>query len=151
MQLITIFLKNKTIASLVKFAIVGATGLIIDFSITWLLRDVLFVNGYLASGCGFVIAAASNYYINSRWTFKTDSTNRGRQFVLFFIISFVGLGLNIVFLYFFQKLGVSFYISKALAIGLVFFWNFTANSVITFRPRKAIIANDVAGNLSFKP
>jgi putative flippase GtrA len=151
MQLITTFFKKKTMASLVKFGITGTVGLVIDFSITWLLRDILLVNGYFANGCGFVVAAASNYYINSRWTFKTDTTSRARQFALFFIISLIGLGLNTGFLYVFQELGVSFYISKALAIGFVFIWNFIANSLITFRAGKSIIINNTTISASIKP
>lgn len=136
--------------SLVKFAIVGSVGLVIDFSITLLLRDVLFVNSYLATGCGFMIAAGTNYYSNSRWTFRTNTTAPGRQFALFFIISLIGLGLNIVLLYFFQRHGVPFYISKALAIVFVFTWNFTANSVITFSSFKTIIITDADSSLFIK-
>lgn len=150
MQL-TITSVKKTLASLVKFAVVGTIGLIIDFSITWVLRDVLFINGYLASGLGFAVAASSNYYINSKWTFRTNSNAVARQFAQFFVISIIGLGLNILLLYFFQGFNISFYISKALAIGFVFIWNFAANSLITFRSTKAIMTDGSAGTLSIEP
>lgn len=150
MQL-TITSVKKTIASLVKFAIVGTIGLIIDFSLTWLLRDVLFVNGYFASGFGFVVAASSNYYINSKWTFRMNSNAPARQFAQFLVISIIGLGLNILLLYFFQGFNISFYISKALAIGFVFIWNFAANSLITFRSPKTIITDGSADTHSIKP
>jgi putative flippase GtrA len=124
---------KQNIISFMQFGLVGLSGLVIDFSITLLLRDVLQINEYFASGCGFVVAAASNYYLNSRWTFKGNAPATAPRFLIFFIISLVGLILHVLLLQLFIRSQLSFYLAKALAVGCVFIWNFTANRLITFR------------------
>src|SRR5258705_9711199 len=109
-----LILLKPTMFSLSKFALVGASGLVIDFSITWIFRDVLSINEYVASSCGFVMAATSNYYLNSKWTFKSKSSTGTHQFMLFFCISVVGLGLHMLLLHIFKGLQLSFYIAKWL-------------------------------------
>ncbi len=135
----------KTLAPLFKFAVVGSIGLVIDFGITLLLRDGLLVNGYLSSTCGFAVAASSNYYINSKWTFKENATtSSSKQFVLFFIISLIGLGLKLLLLRVFQNAAIPFYTSKILAVAVIFMWNFMANKFITFR-KTTVTGNPKAG------
>ena len=124
---------KQNIVSFMQFGLVGLSGLFIDFSITLLLRDVLHVNEYIASGCGFAVAAVSNYYLNSKWTFKGNAPATAPRFLIFFIISLVGLILHVLLLQLFHGPQIPFYLAKGLAVGCVFIWNFTANRLITFR------------------
>jgi putative flippase GtrA len=117
-----------------RFAITGVSGLFVDFSITLLLRDFFFVNGYLANFAGFATAATSNFYINKKWTFNNTDANVLKQLISFIAISLVGLFANMCFLFLFHHtLNIHFYISKSLAIMIVFAWNFAANNFLTFR------------------
>jgi putative flippase GtrA len=124
--------------SLVKFGFTGMSGLVIDFSITWLLKDELHLNKFLANAAGFTMAVISNYIINRLWTFsERERTKVSRQFASFLVVSLVGLLLNSGFVYLFnEQLGLDFYLSKAIAILLVFFWNFSANYFFVFKSGK---------------
>ena len=125
-------LKHFFIKSL-KFGLTGMIGLIIDFSLTWLLKERWGVNPYVANGAGFTVAASANFVINKIWTFQDKSRKILQQFTAFFLISLIGLSLNSAFLYvFYQYAGFSFYVGKMLAIVVVFLWNFTANHFYTF-------------------
>jgi len=125
---------RKLLFVMLKFCMTGMTGLVIDFSITYLLKEDLSVNPYLSNAMGFVAAATSNFYINKKWTFKDKSSKMLHQYLLFVSISAIGLLLNTAFLYlFFQYMAISFYISKVLSVIVVFAWNFTANSLFTFK------------------
>lgn len=118
---------------LLKFCVVGFTGMIIDFSTTWLLKEKCKVNKYIANSSGFLLAAINNYTWNRWWTFQSTSTEVAQQFLLFVGISVIGLGLNNLFIYIFNdKLNWNFYISKIFAIGLVTVWNFFMNLFFTF-------------------
>ena len=44
-----------------KFVIVGFSGLIVDFSITFLLKEKLKIHRYLSNSAGFTVAASTNY------------------------------------------------------------------------------------------
>lgn len=124
--------------SLVKFGFTGMSGLVIDFSVTWLLKDELHLNKFLANAAGFTAAVISNYVINRLWTFsEREKTKVSKQFASFLMVSLIGLVLNSSFLYLFHEhLYLNFYLSKAIAILLVFFWNFSANYFFVFKSIK---------------
>jgi len=123
--------------SLVKFGITGTSGLFIDFFLTWLFKDKFHFNPYLANAIGFTAAVLSNYFINRLWTFKEKQARIAKQLAAFAIVSIVGLLLNSGFIYLFTTLFfINFYVSKAMAVILVFFWNFTANYFFVFRASK---------------
>lgn len=116
-----------------KFCIVGFSGLFIDFSVTYVFKEKLKANKFLANSIGFVLGATNNYFINKLWTFDDHSTNYGLQFTQFFLISLVGLGLNTFIIYLLHRLkGINFYWAKFAASFLVAFWNFGANQYFTF-------------------
>lgn len=117
-----------------KFGITGVSGLIIDFALTWLFKDELEFNKFIANGIGFTAAVTSNYIIHRNWTFKANKSKPGLQFTAFFIVSLIGLLLNSVIIYLLDNLlSVNFYVSKAIAIFIVFFWNFSANYFFVFK------------------
>jgi len=116
-----------------RFGIVGLTGMVLDFAITWVLKEKLTINKYIANIMGFVVAAINNFYINYIWTFNASSTNMQLDFVKFFVFALIGLALNSALLFLFhEKYKVHFYLAKALAIICVFAWNFTTNYFFNF-------------------
>ena len=117
----------------VKFGIVGFSGLFIDFLITWLFKEKLGVNKYLSNGFGFIIAVINNYFLNKYFTFQNNDSNFAAQFLCFLIISIIGFALNTTLLYVLQKnTKINFYFCKSIVTILVFFWNFSINSLYTF-------------------
>ena len=119
------------IFKLLKFVVVGLSGMVIDFSITILLKEKLKIHRYISSSAGFSIAATTNYFINRIWTFESSNPKIIFEYSSFFIISVVGLGINNIFLYLFEK-KFKFYVAKFLAIILTILWNFLANYYFTF-------------------
>lgn len=118
---------------LVKFCVVGFTGMIIDILVTWLLKEKCNVNKYVANSCGFLLAATNNYAWNRWWTFHSNTSDMAPQFLSFIGISAIGLGLNSLFIYLLNdKLRWNFYLSKVIAIALVTTWNFFMNLIFTF-------------------
>ncbi len=118
----------------IKYCVVGFSGLLVDFGVTWICKERFKLNKYLSNSLGFTIAASSNYYLNRIWTFASVSERIAREFVLFFSISMIGLVLNNFFLFLFhEKMKLNFYFSKILAIGVVTVWNFIANYYVTFK------------------
>lgn len=114
-----------------KFIIVGLTGLIVDFSITILLKEKFRVHRYISNSAGFIVAASSNYLINRLWTFESNNPKVFAEYSTFLIISLIGLGINNFFLYLFEK-KVNFYFAKFFAVLVTSIWNFTANYYLNF-------------------
>lgn len=116
-----------------RFGITGSIGFCIDFGITYLCKEKVQINKFVANGLGFSFAVINNYILNRIWTFQSRDPAIVKQFSFFLIISLAGLSIYTGLLYFFHiRKERNFYLSKLLAIFLVFFWNFTANSLITF-------------------
>jgi putative flippase GtrA len=114
-----------------KFVIVGFSGLIVDFSITFLLKEKLKIHRYISNSAGFTVAASSNYLFNRLWTFQSNNPRVLQEFGTFFVISLIGLIINNLFLYLFEKKS-KFYFAKFLAIMVTSLWNFSANYYLNF-------------------
>ncbi|MBC7587200.1 MAG: GtrA family protein [Chitinophagaceae bacterium] len=125
---------NKKLMQLARFALSGFVGLLIDFFFTWLCKEYFGLNKYLSNGIGFSMAVINNYILNRIWTFKNKEAAIAKQFIIFLSVSIIGLLISTSFLFLIhQKLNVNFYISKALVVLIVFVWNYTANSKLTFK------------------
>jgi putative flippase GtrA len=119
----------------IKFGVVGASGVLVDFGITWLCKERLGLNKYLANSTGFCCAVVSNFLLNRIWTFESHDPHVAWQFGLFAAAALVGLGLNNGIIYFLtEKRSTGFYLSKLIATGVVTLWNFWANYTFTFHP-----------------
>ena len=129
-------MSNQQFGRALKFALVGIAGLLVDFTVTWMMKEVLYVNAYLANALGFVLAASGNFYLNKKWTFNDNNKKFFKQYFTFFLVALFGLLLHSTLLYvFYGHWGISFYGGKLLAVAVVFFWNFLANSFFTFKDR----------------
>jgi putative flippase GtrA len=116
-----------------KFGVVGASGMIIDFGLTYLFKEIVKIQKYVANAIGFTAAAITNYFLNRIWTFHSTDPGVTIQFLKFFFVSLAGLGINTLILYILvSKYKQNFYFSKLIAIAIVMFWNFTINFLFTF-------------------
>lgn len=123
-----------------RFLVVGVSGTLLDFSLLILLK-LAGLPTLAANSLSFLAGVANNYTWNRRWTFA-DRPSAGwlAQFVRFTLISLAGLALNnLIVLALEAPLGALFgqpqwgYLpAKALATGIVLFWNFFANRRWTF-------------------
>ncbi len=118
---------------ILKFGVVGMSGMTIDFAVTYLCKEKIRIHKYIANAIGFVMAASWNYTFNRIWTFESHNPHIGFEFLRFFIVSLIGLGINTLMLWVFvSKFKQNFYLSKLFAIGVVLIWNFIVNWLVTF-------------------
>ena len=117
----------------IRFGIVGCSGMLVDFGVTWLCKEKLRWNKYLSNSLGFVLAATNNYVWNRLWTFESESEAVVREYLSFVVIATIGLALNNLIVYLLhERLHLHFYLSKLIAVGCVTLWNFSMNYVFTF-------------------
>ena len=126
-----------------KFGVVGASGFVIHGGLLYLLRDVVGINQFVANIIGFVAAATSNYFLNRIWTFRSHERQVGVEYLKFFLVSIVGLGINSGTLWLLSRLVPAwcsqgdwrFYILWVVAVGVTTLWNFFGNMLFTFRQK----------------
>jgi putative flippase GtrA len=133
-------LKYPILKQFAKFCLVGFFNTLVDFSVYLFLTRIFLVYFIAANIFSFLVAVSFSFILNKYWTFRNQVNKIKSQYFKFFIINVIGLGINTSLLYF---LVVYFHLSdllaKALAIGIVLFWNFGLNKLWTFRPGKGII------------
>ena len=118
---------------LIRFCIVGFSGLGMDFLTTWVLKEKVKINQYVSNSFGFIIAASSNYYLNRIWTFNSQNPNISTEYTNFIFVSIIGLALNNLLIFILQyKFQKKFYFAKIIAILITTLWNFLANNFYTF-------------------
>lgn len=130
-----------------KYAVVGATGTLIDIAGFAFLLQFTPLNRFFAATISFTAAVVNNYTWNKRWTFHDRDKHIGGQFLKFFLVSLGGLLLNLFFLWNFgnaiawflqtatSDLSVSANsLAKLGASGCVLIYNFLMNRYWTFKP-----------------
>ena len=134
-------LRTSELVRFVKFATVGASGMVLDLSILNILHGLLGLHLLVANSISFSTAVVSNFTWNRLWTFpETRDRPVHRQLAQFATVSIIGLGINNLILWqVYQMLRPhlsapwNYNAAKVFAIGVVLFWNFGANRLWTFR------------------
>lgn len=94
--------RKKLIEQIIKFAFVGGTSFVIDFIITLIVSAIFRKFGFdvaaaatIGSIFGFCISLIYNYIMSMKFVFaRKDDMNRGTEFLIFLVLSLIGLGIN---------------------------------------------------------
>lgn len=123
--------RNRHLMS--KYAVVGATTMVIDFAILYVLTDIFEVYYLVSATTSFIVAAFYNYFFNRSWTFRSSGSRR-KQLPVFFGIAIVGVTLNNSIMYVgVDQFGLWYIHAKVIATAIVTTWNFLGNKYFTFR------------------
>jgi putative flippase GtrA len=133
--------RPKELSRFVKFSLVGAVGAIIDFGLLNLLRGYFGWPLFWANTVSVGVAILSNFTWNRLWTYPESRTRKKRkQLPQFVLINLIGLMINNLIVVGLDAVLVpyigepwSYNLAKAVAIGVVLFWNFGANRLWTYR------------------
>jgi dolichol-phosphate mannosyltransferase len=119
---------------LAKFCVVGASGYIVNLVVYTLLLHAG-LHYLVAAVCSFVVACASNYFLNRHWTFHDRRGHVGVQGLQFLVISAISLGANLLVLHILISVGTGKLVGQAIAIIVVTPLNFLGNRLWSFRTR----------------
>jgi len=118
---------------LFKFAVVGATGYLVNLVVFAALVELLDLHHIPAAIGAFCVAVMNNFLWNRHWTFRATDGHAGFQAARFFAVSLVALGVNLVILSLLVDIaGVSELPSQALAVAVAMPVNFIGNKLWTF-------------------
>ena len=130
---------RATMMQFVKFAVVGASGVLVNLAVfnlvvfAWGEKHALLPD-LLANALGFVVSVFSNYCLNRRWTFRSHG-EVGGELTKFFAVSLFAYVLNLgVFSLCRAGLGLDADVSQITAIAVVMPVNYMLNRFWSFRP-----------------
>lgn len=118
-----------------KYIIVGLIVTGFDFCILVFLTEILNLYHMYSGAIAFTFASFLHYYLSIKLVFSNRSLKSKKlEFFLFFTLGLVGLGVFLGLFYLFTDiLGIFYIVSKVLATGISFTFNFLARKYILFR------------------
>jgi dolichol-phosphate mannosyltransferase len=125
-----------------RFAVVGASGVLVDMGLLFLLSDPSMLGWGLTRSklIASEVAIVNNFLWNDAWTFhdvaarQPGGIHKLRRFGMFQMVCFAGLILNAIILNLqFNLLGINRYVANGIAILLVTGWNFWLNKKFSWR------------------
>lgn len=128
-------LKKHELNHLFTYFFIGGTAAIVDWIIFAVLVFVLNINFLVAACVSFFFATYVNYAISIRTIFQSQiQFKKNKEIFLIFIVSGIGLIFNLVFLTIFVSyISLNIMLSKIIATGLTFLWNFASRKYFIFK------------------
>jgi putative flippase GtrA len=114
--------------------VVGGVCALVDLGVFFVFAKLAGLPYLRVAAAGFVIATLLNYFLSVRFVFVSGARFRKRwEVALVFAVSAVGLGLNqLILALCVEQFGLELVLSKIVATGCVFFWNYFARRVLVF-------------------
>lgn len=117
---------KKLFAQLMKFGVVGFIAFLIDYGLLAFCTEILHINYLVSATIGFTVSVVFNYLASMRYVFThKDGMSRRREFIIFVVLSVIGLAINNIILWAgVELLHVHYLIVKIFATAVVMIWNF---------------------------
>lgn len=114
------------IQQFMKFGVVGAIAFVIDYGLMVVLTELFGVEYLLSATISFIASVVFNYVASMRYVFThKEGLSRRREFVIFVVLSTIGLGINDALMWVGTSLfGISYLITKIVATAIVMVYNF---------------------------
>jgi putative flippase GtrA len=120
---------------IVRYFFVGAAAAAVDIGLFTVFARLLGYNYLAVAGCTFVVATLVNYWLSVRHVFQSGARfERYPEVTLVFAVSAIGLAINQAVLFVaVDKLDLDLVLSKILATGIVFLWNYQLRANFVFK------------------
>ena len=121
----------KLIKQLFRFGIVGGTAFLIDYAVLFACTEFLGIHYFISSIISFSISTVFNYIASILWVFDVDqSKSQSKNFVIFIVLSIVGLGINQLIMWLgVEYLHIYYMIVKIGATAIVMIFNFVTRKM----------------------
>ena len=122
---------KKLIAQIMKFGVVGVIAFVIDYGLMVALTELVGVNYLISATISFTVSVVFNYLASMRYVFThKQGLSRRREFVIFVVLSVIGLAINNLCMWAgVELLGVHYLIVKIFATAVVMVWNFVTRKI----------------------
>lgn len=131
--------KEKELRRFIQFCLVGLSGVVVNIGAFWLLTRVAGLYDLVALIIGLLASIISNFVLNEVWTFRDRRTGSVKA-ISVRVLKFDLVSAGAIALYYGIYtpltrfwLGEDSFLALAIAIGVGLIWNFSANTLWTWR------------------
>ena len=131
-------MKNKRLGEIIRFAVAGAGGFVVEMLTLVLLKEKMGLDTLVATPIAFLLSVVVNYLLCVLWVFDGAREQSPKSQIGFFLTSAVGLLINELLMLLFRVIWgedtvlmtifsfpVSLYmVNKVIATGVVMIWNY---------------------------
>jgi putative flippase GtrA len=128
---------NKKIYKAILFILAGGTAALSNLVLFYIFLNWFHVWYLLASITSFVLSVFVGFYLQKYITFQnTSKSETKKQAILFFLVSMVNLGINILLMLFFVEiLHIDKMLSKVFTLAILACWNFFVYEKFVFNKK----------------
>ena len=124
---------NGTIRQLSLYVIVGGIATIVEWICFYIFNGKGEINYLAATTLAFIISTFANWLAGKLILFK-EWNNILLELVKIYVTSIAGLGFNLILMWIMvEQIGLKEMLSKIIATGLVFMWNFLVRKLIIYK------------------
>lgn len=137
-HLYSLMRRKGEIIRFLKFCAVGASGVVVNEGLLWILKQFAGLPLLLASAISIETSILTNFILNDFFTFRDRRSSGSHSFVRrlfqFNMVSLVGLGINMGILWLLTHVcGVYYLISNLIGIAVATMWNYLINRSWTWK------------------
>lgn len=124
---------KKLLIQISKFGVVGILCTVFEYVLYLVMTDALSLDVYFSQAVSFSASTVLNYLLSMKFVFVRDAEKRSRaaEFILFAVLSVVGLGLSEAVLLLFTKVfRLDDLLGKLFATGTVMVFNFVTRKLL---------------------
>lgn len=123
---------KEEIKKFISYFFVGGMAALVEW-ISFYVSNI-FLNYTISTIIAFILATTFNYFLGKALTFKNYKQSK-KDIISVFIVSGIGLVFNILLMYLFVDIVHIPYniISKVLATGVVFMWNYISRRLFIYK------------------
>lgn len=131
---------KEKIRHLMSYFVVGLVATLVEWVSFWLLDYIIGIQYLIATIIAMIISTYSNWQLGRLMTFK--NATKGNILIeigKIYIVSIGGIVLNVLFMWIMvDKFDMNEMLSKVIATGLVFFYNYFIRTLFIYKDNKNI-------------
>lgn len=129
----------------IKFALIGASGILINSMVMFLATETLQIYYLLSAGIGTVASTLWNFALTETWVYKAQYTTQGRarRLGLFFVMNMVALALRTPMIYLLTAItGIFYLLSNIISLAVLTVIRFAFSENIIWKQTTPDIENN---------